>query len=110
MEARPGTTGSPRSGQDFADHMPIVDLQPLPAWDCQPLWSEPQEMHHRGMNVGHVMRVFDGMKPKLVGRAVDNSPLEPAPGHPDGETVRMVVAAGPCLVEARHLQCRRPSE
>ena len=50
-------------------------------------------MQDRGVDVGHVVAVLDGVKAQVVGRAVDDAPLEPAAGHHDRESKRVVVAA-----------------
>ena len=54
---------------------------------------EAEQLQDRGVNVGDVMAVLDGVEAQLVGRAMDDPPLDPAAGHPDGEAVVVVVAA-----------------
>ena len=44
------------------------------------------------MDVGDVVAVLDGVEAEFVGRAVDDAPLDPAAGHPDGEAEDVVVA------------------
>ena len=45
------------------------------------------------MQVGDVVAVLDGVEAELVGRAVDDAALDAAAGQPDGEAVRVMVAA-----------------
>ena len=58
---------------------------------------EAQEREQRRVDVGDVVRMLDGVKADLVGRTVDDAPLEAAAGHPDRKAVRMMVAAVPAL-------------
>ena len=54
---------------------------------------EAELVQQRGVDVRHVVTIFDGVVADLVGRAVDDSPLDPAAGHPDREPIRMMIAA-----------------
>ncbi len=45
------------------------------------------------MDVGDVVPIFDGVEADLVGRAVDDAPLDAAAGQPGAEALRVVVAA-----------------
>ena len=70
-----------------------VDLQPLAAGDFQPARVEAELVQDRGVDVGDVVAVLDGVEAELVGRAVDDAALDAAAGQPDGEAVGVVVAA-----------------
>ena len=88
------TEGNPAaSGDHFVDRLAVFDLQPLPAGDLEPVGVEAEEVQDRGVDVGDVMPVLDGVEAELVGRAVDDAPLDAAAGHPDREAVVVVVAA-----------------
>ena len=50
-------------------------------------------MQHRGVDVGDVVPVLDGVEAELVGGAVDDAPLDAAAGQPGAEALRVVVAA-----------------
>ena len=47
----------------------------------------------RGVEIGHVVPVFDGMKSQFVGGAVGHSGLDAASGDDDVEAVRVMVAS-----------------
>src|SRR4051812_13566389 len=86
------TTGVPksRSSHDVPDGRAVVDLEALAAGDVELARVEAEEVHHRRVNVGDVVRVFDGVEAELVRCAVDRAALDAAAGEPDGETVRVV--------------------
>ena len=65
-------------------------------------------MQHRGVNIGHVMRVFHRMKPQLVRPPVGIPPFDAGPTKPDRKTMRMVVATGALIGPA--FQARRSPE
>ena len=46
-----------------------------------------------GVDVGDIVPVFDGVEAQLVGGAVDDAAPDAGAGEPDGEAVRVVVAA-----------------
>ncbi len=50
-------------------------------------------MHHRGVDVGDVVAVLDGMKADLVGGAVGDAPFDAAARHPNGKAERVMVAS-----------------
>ena len=64
------------SGQDLADRPAVVDLQPLAAGDVEPARVEAQQVQQRGVDVGDVVGVLDGVEAQLVGRAVDGAALD----------------------------------
>src|SRR5207237_1166997 len=82
------------------------DLQAAAAGDLQPAVVQAEQPQYRGVQVGDVVALPQGVVAQLVGRAVDVPPPQPRPGQPDGEPVGVVVAAGPAA--AALLQARRP--
>ena len=50
-------------------------------------------MQDRGVDVGDVVPILDGVEADLVGGAVDDAALDAAAGQPGAEALRMVVAA-----------------
>ena len=76
----------------MADHLTEITLQALATGYLQLMWIEPEKLHHRGMNVGDVMRMLDGVEAEFVGAAVDGATFRAATGHPNTEAIRMMVA------------------
>ena len=74
----------------------VVDFQAFSAWDIEPLGVEAEQVQHGGVDIGHVMRVLDGMKAEFIGGPMHHSGLDAGAGHPDGEGVRVMVAASGC--------------
>src|SRR5262245_48447971 len=54
---------------------------------------ESHEVQDRGMQIVNVDSVFDGRETEFVGRAVADPALHASTGHPDRETVMVVIAA-----------------
>ena len=81
------------SGDDLADRLAVVDLEPFAAGDLELARVEAELVQDRGVDVGHVVAIFDGVEADLVGRAVDDAPLDAAAGQPGAEALRVVVAA-----------------
>ena len=54
---------------------------------------EPQQMKDRGLQIVDMYRVGGDVESKIVGGAVGEPRLHAAAGHPDGERLRMMVAA-----------------
>ena len=63
-----GKSASPRAltnawlRDDLADHLAVIDLQPLAAGDFQPARVEAELVQHRGVDVGDVVAVLDGVR------------------------------------------------
>src|SRR5690606_2796636 len=91
------------SGHDFENRCPPFHVQPPPAGNLQRQRIESQKMHDRGLDVRHVVRIFDAVETELIRRAVRDAALDSPAGQPTTEAVGMVVAAG-------SLGARRPSE
>ena len=62
-------------------------------------------MQHRGVQVGHVMSLAQGVVTQFISRPVNIPTFQPGPGQPDGEAVRVMIATG-----RRPLQSGSPSE
>src|SRR5205809_854435 len=93
---RPNPTrlrGGPVSGDDRADRLAIVDLEAFAAGDLEPAGVEAELVEDRGVDVGDVVPVLDGVEAQFVGRAVDDAPLDAAAGQPGTIALRVVVAA-----------------
>jgi hypothetical protein len=88
-------------GEDRTDGLAVVDLEALLAGDLQAAGVEPQLVQDRGVDVGDVVAVLDGVEAELVGGAVGDAALDPAAGQPDSEAERVVVAAGRALGAGR---------
>ena len=58
----------------------------------QLLVIQAQQMQNGSLQIVNMHRVLDDGKTEFVGLAVGESPLDPTPGHPYGETVGVVVA------------------
>ena len=98
------------SGDDLPDRFAEIDFQPLVAWNFEPARVEAELVQERGVDVGHVMTIFDGVEADLVGRAMDDAALDPAAGHPDREAERMMVAAVAALRAGRSAELGRPDD
>ena len=87
------------------DHVAVHVGQP--AFDAvvvvaQPLVIEAQQVQDRGVEVVDRADVLDRLVAELVGRAVAEAALHARAGQPDGEALRVVVAAAGALLERRH--------
>src|SRR5580765_8687881 len=79
--------------QNFFDRIAVVDIQALLAWNFQAAWIESQLMEHGGVDVGYVVAVLHGVEAEFVRGAVDDASLDACAGHPDRESVGIVVAS-----------------
>ena len=86
---------------DLADRLAVVDVEALAAGDFEPARVEAELVQDRGVDVGDVVAVLDGVEADLVGRAVDDAALDAAAGHPDREAVDVMVAAVAALRAGR---------
>ena len=86
------------SGTDPFDDVPLIDVEALAAGDNELAAVEAEAVQDRGVDVGDVVRMFDGVEAEFVGRAMDGARLDPRASEPDCEAVRVVVAAGRHLV------------
>ena len=73
--------------------MPKITLQTLAARNFQLMRIKAEQVQDRGMHVGDVMRMLDGMEAEFICSAVDGAAFDAAAGHPDTEAIRMMIAA-----------------
>jgi hypothetical protein len=85
----------PRLRDDCRNGLAVIDLQALAAGHLEPVRVEAQLVQDRGMDVGHIVTLLDGVKTNLVGGAVDDTAADAAARQPGTEALRMVVAAIP---------------
>ena len=85
--------GRSSSVEDLPNHLAVVDGEPLAAGDLELAGIEAHLMQDRGMDVGHVVRIFDGVEAQFIGCAVRDSPFDPAAGKPGTESLRVMVAS-----------------
>ena len=97
------------SRQNAANHLTKILLQTL-ASRITVAMVDAHLMKHRGVDVGHVMAVFDGVETQLIGRAVHDPTLHTTAGHPAGEAVRVMVATRATDVLVTELSARRPTK
>ena len=71
----------------------MIDLQPFASRNLQFSRIEAEQLEQRGMHVGHIMAVLDGVEADFVGAAVNDAALDAAAGQPTGEAVDVVIAA-----------------
>ena len=80
------------SRNDLLNHLPVIDIQPLPSRHFQLARVQAQLLQNRGVEVGHVVPVLDGVETDLVRGAVGDAALDAAAGQPDAEPGQVVVA------------------
>src|SRR5262245_49840268 len=82
--------------QDFADDVAVDVGQPAldaVVVDAQPLVVEAEEVQNGRVEVVDCRDVFDCLVAELVGRTVAEWDFDAGAGEPDGEALRVVVAA-----------------
>ena len=57
----------------------MVDVEALAAGDLKLSRIEPELLEDRGVDIGDIVSVLDGVEADLVGRAMDNPPAIPPP-------------------------------
>lgn len=67
------------------DDLAVVDFQTAAAGHFELSAVQAHQVQHGGMQVGHVVGRFQGMKAKLVGLAMHRAALDAGTGEPDGE-------------------------
>ena len=88
----------------------MIDFQALAAGHLEPSRVETELVQDRGVQVGDVVPMFDGVEAELVGRAVDDAALDAAAGEPGGEAVGVVVAAVRLLRSGRSAELGAPDD
>ena len=77
---------------DSVDGIAEVDFESLVSWHFQLSGIESQLVQYGGMDVGDVVSVFHRVESQLVRRTVSDAALQSATCHPNGKTVRMMIA------------------
>ena len=85
---------SEASGENFCDHFPVIDIQPLAAGDFEAVAVQAELVQYRRVDVGDVVAIFDGVETQFIGRAVGDAAFDAAAGEESGEALGVVVAAG----------------
>ena len=80
-------------GDDFLDWIAEVDVETFLAGDFQAARVETELVQQGCMDVGDIVAVLDSVKAELVSRAMGDATFQSAACHPDGESIRMMVAA-----------------
>jgi len=110
LPAMPRSSAATALRHDFADRPAEIDFEPLAAGHFEPARIEPQPIEHRGVQVGHVVPMLGGVEAELVGRAMDNTPLNAGARQPHREPVRMMVAAVGPLRTGRAAELASPND
>ena len=98
MRDRCGRTAT--SGQDLVDHTATEIGEAIIAAVVaigELFVIETEQVEQRGVKVVDVDFVFHGLVTELVGRSMMDSAFDAAAGHPDGESLGIVVATGAAL-------------
>lgn len=69
--------------QNLVDRLAEINIEPFAAGDFQTASVQAQLLQNRGMNVGDIVAVFDGMETDLIGRSVHHASLDAAPSERD---------------------------
>src|SRR5262245_36232506 len=67
-------------------------------------------MEHGCMNVSHIMAIFYGVKAKLIGGAMNHALFHARTRHPNGETVRIMIAAVGTFAARSATEFRSPND
>ena len=51
-----------RLSDDVLDDVAVILIQTLVTWDFQAAWVDAHQVIDCGVNVGHIVRIFDGMQ------------------------------------------------
>ena len=101
----PGLLG-PDSGQDFADHLAVIDLQALAARYFQSMAVEPHLTQDGGVDIGHIVPVLLGMEADGVGGAMHHSGFQTPTSHHHREPENMMVPPRATLAPRRAAKFR----
>ena len=63
------------SGDDLFDRLAEIDFKSLVAGDFKTSRVESKQLHDRGVDIGHIVRMLVGVKTNLVRRSVSNATL-----------------------------------
>ena len=78
----------------FLDGPTMMDIGALSAGYFQLMRIEAQLVQDRGVYVGDIVRVLDGVEAQFVGCSMSDAALDAAAGQPAGEALGVMVAAG----------------
>ncbi len=70
----------------------MFDIEAFASRNLEAAGIEAEKLEDRGVDVGNIMTILDGVETQLVGGTVDDAPLDSATGQPHGEAVVMMVA------------------
>ena len=73
----------------------MVDLETFAPGQFEPVRVQSELMHHRGMNVGDVVRMFDRVETEFIRGSMHDAALHAPAGQPGGKTLRMMIATRP---------------
>src|SRR5262245_51769902 len=88
------STAPAASGQNFLHHVAVHIGQPEVAAlepEREPFVVDPQQVQHGRLEVVHVHRLVGNVVAEIVGGPVAEARPDPAAGHPDRETVWVMV-------------------
>jgi hypothetical protein len=71
----------------------VIDFEAFATGHVEALWIESELMENRGVNVRHVVTIFNRMEADLIGHAMHYTSLEASTSHPNREAERMMVTA-----------------
>ena len=74
------------------------------AGHIQPVGIEAELVKDGGMNVGHVVGMLGDVEANLVGGTVNDPPFDTSPGHPNAESIGVVVSSIGVLGTGRGLK------
>ena len=82
-------------GLDYrVNHFAMVHFQALAAGVFQLPRIKPKLVKSRGMNIRHVMPIFNGMEAEFIRHAVRKPTFNASAGHPGAKSLRVVVSSG----------------
>ena len=94
-EIRGGATRPLRMlGHDFPNHFTVINLEPLPSGDLEPVRIQTHKLKDGCVDIGDVMPVRDSMEAKFVRGSMCDAAFDAAAREPGRESLRMMIAAG----------------
>ena len=81
------------SRDDLFDGLTVVDIEPLATGDFQLARIEAKLLEKRGMNIGYIVAVFNGMEANLIGCPVYDAAFDAASGQPNAKSKDVMVAS-----------------
>src|SRR5207237_9729394 len=97
------------AGQNPANQLTGVDIQPPPSRHLQAAGIQSEQMKYGGMDVRDVVAMFAGVEADLVGGAVDSAASDAGASEPGAEALRMMIAAV-ALSPRRATELRAPHD